>query len=75
LVQGDPLRDLTALRAPSYVMVNGHLWERAAIQRQVDALACGADPQAPVPFGENGWVHALRRAPRECRNAQAGSAR
>jgi len=75
LVQGDPLRDLAALRSPSHVMVNGHLWDRASIQREVDALACGASPQTPPPFGENGWVNALRRDRQGCSSRQVSSNR
>jgi imidazolonepropionase-like amidohydrolase len=39
LVEGDPLTDLEVLRRPAYVMVNGHLRDRAALQRELDALA------------------------------------
>lgn len=39
LVEGDPLTDLEVLRRPSYVMVNGHLRDRADLQRELDALA------------------------------------
>ena len=74
VVRGDPLRDLAALRSPSYVMVNGHLWDRASIQREVDALACGANPPTPPPFGENGWVHALRQR-QGCQGGQSGLGR
>jgi imidazolonepropionase-like amidohydrolase len=37
LVEGDPSKDLDVLRRPAYVMVNGHLRERAALQRELDA--------------------------------------
>jgi imidazolonepropionase-like amidohydrolase len=39
LVEGDPLRDLGVLRRPVYVMLNGHLRDRAALQGELDALA------------------------------------
>jgi imidazolonepropionase-like amidohydrolase len=39
LVEGDPLGDLEVLRRPAYVMLNGHLRDRAALQGELDALA------------------------------------
>lgn len=39
LVEGDPLTDLDVPRRPVYVMVNGHLRDRAALQRDLDAFA------------------------------------
>jgi imidazolonepropionase-like amidohydrolase len=39
LVDGDPLTDLAVLRKPVYVMINGHLRDRAALQLELDALA------------------------------------
>jgi imidazolonepropionase-like amidohydrolase len=39
LVEGDPSRDLDVLRRPAYVMLNGHLRDRATLQNDLDALA------------------------------------
>lgn len=38
LVEGDPSSELGLLRHPAYVVLNGHLWHRAALQRELDAL-------------------------------------
>ena len=78
LVEGDPLSDLDVLRNPSYVMVNGHLWDRAAIQRELDALAaCGPNPQtiSPAFRSENGFANADGRARRACPSGPTTSVR
>jgi hypothetical protein len=39
LVEGDPWDDLEVLRRPAYVMLNGYLRDRAALQSELDGLA------------------------------------